>query len=145
MNEFYVSVGDTAHFSKTVGESDVYGFAGITGDFAPMHVDEEFMKRSSYGGRIAHGVLMMGFMSTTSSLLLQKIMADDWDETPVSLGYDRVRFLGAVRIGDTVTVNYTVREIDVQRRRSISDIEVVNQKGELVAVAQHILKWVEND
>ena len=88
---------------------------------------------------------MMGFMSTTSSLLLQKIMADDWDETPVSLGYGRVRFLGAVRIGDTVTVNYTVREIDVQRRRSISDIEVVNQKGELVAVAQHILKWVEND
>lgn len=145
MNDFYVSVGDTVHFSKTVGESDVYGFAGITGDFAPMHVDEEFMKRSSYGGRIAHGVLLMGFMSTTSSLLLQKIMADEWDETPVSLGYDRVRFLGPVRIGDTVTVNYTVREIDVQRRRSHSDIEVVNQKGDLVAVAQHILKWVKND
>ena len=144
MTDFYVEVGDSVRFTKTVGESDIYGFAGITGDFAPVHVDEEYMKRSSYGGRIAHGVLMMGFMSTTSSLLLQKIMRDDWAETAVSLGYDRVRFLNPVRIGDTVRVEYTVSEVDPVRRRSRSDIEVTNQNGEVVAVAQHIMKWVAN-
>ena len=57
MSSFYVDIGDSVSFSKTVGESDVYLFAGITGDLAPNHVDEEYMKRSSYGGRIAHGAL----------------------------------------------------------------------------------------
>ena len=55
MSDFYVSVGDQVSFSKTVGEYDVYGFAGITGDFSGNHVDEEFMRRSVYGRRIAHG------------------------------------------------------------------------------------------
>ena len=62
----------------------------------------------------------------------------------VSLGYDRVRFLKGVRLGDTITVTYTIAETDDQNRRSRSKIEVTNQKGELVAVAEHILKWVKN-
>ncbi len=144
MGEFYLEAGQTARFSKTISESDVYGFAGITGDFAPIHVDEEFMKRSSYGQRIAHGVLSMGLMSTASSMLLAKVMRDDWEETPVSLGYDKVRFLAPVFFGDTLSVSYTVKEIDIERRRSYSSLEVVNQRGELVSVAQHIMKWVKN-
>ena len=67
MSDFYVQPGDEVRFSKTVGESDVYLFAGITGDFAGNHVNEEYMKKSSYGRRIAHGALMIGFMSTLSS------------------------------------------------------------------------------
>ena len=56
---------DAITFSKTVGESDVYLFAGITGDLAPVHVDQEFMKANSpFGERIAHGVLVLGFTST---------------------------------------------------------------------------------
>jgi acyl dehydratase len=66
------------------------------------------------------------------------------DETPVSLGYDRIRFTGPVLLGDTITVSYTIVAIDLERRRSVSDIKVSNQHGELVAVAQHILKWVKN-
>ncbi|MGH6916503.1 MAG: MaoC family dehydratase, partial [Geminicoccaceae bacterium] len=65
-------------------------------------------------------------------------------ETPVSLGYDRIRFLGAVFIGDTITVTYRIAEVDPERRRSRSEIEVRNQHGELVVVAQHILKWTRN-
>jgi len=144
MSKFYLEAGQTAHFSKTISESDVYGFAGITGDFAPIHVDEEFMKRSSYGQRIAHGVLSMGLMSTASSMLLAQVMRDDWEETPVSLGYDKVRFLAPVFFGDTLSVSYTVQEIDIEARRSYSSLEVVNQRGELVSVAQHIMKWVKN-
>jgi 3-hydroxybutyryl-CoA dehydratase len=144
MSEFYVSVGDQVSFSKTVGEYDVYGFAGITGDFAGNHVDEEFMKRSVYGRRIAHGVLLVGYMSTCSSMMIEKSRGTESGETPVSLGYDRIRFLGPVFIGDTVTVTYRIAEVEPERRRSRSEIEVHNQDGELVAVAQHILKWTPN-
>lgn len=144
---FHVAVGDRVSFSKTVGESDVYLFAGITGDFSGNHVDEEYMKASSYGRRIAHGALMVGFMSTTSTLMIDRTQstAADRTETPVSLGYDRVRFLGPVFLGDTVTVTYEIVEIDPERRRSRSKIEVKNQDGGLVAVAEHILKWVPNN
>ena len=62
----------------------------------------------------------------------------------MSLGYDRVRFLAPVFIGDTVTLTYTIAEVDAQKRQSLADIEVVNQNGVRVAVARHILRWVKN-
>ena len=138
-----MDVGDSVTFSKTVGESDVYLFAGITGDLAPNHVDEEYMKRSSYGTRIAHGALLVGYMSTASSMAIADSRSGG-EETPVSLGYDRIRFLAPVFLGDTITVRYEIASIDEERRRSVSEIRVTNQSGELVAVAQHILKWVAN-
>jgi acyl dehydratase len=64
------------------------------------------------------------------------------DYFPVALGYDHVRFLKPVFIGDTVTVRYTVEELDQERKRSLAKIEVFNQSCELVMVAQHIMKWV---
>jgi acyl dehydratase len=142
MSDFHVKVGDSVSFSKTVSESDIYLFAGITGDLSPNHVDEEFMKRTRYGRRIAHGALMVGYMSTASTKIIEQSDSGDGRETPVSLGYDRVRFLGAVGIGDTITVSYTVKEIDVLKRRSMSNVVITNQKGEEVAVATHIMKWV---
>ena len=142
MSEFHVQIGDQVTFSKTVGETDVYLFAGITGDFSGNHVNEEYMKRSAYGRRIAHGVLMVGFMSTTSSLMIADVERKGIDETPVSLGYDRVRFIKPVFINDTVTVTYTVSEIDLEKRRSYAKVEVVNQDGVTVAAAEHIMAWV---
>jgi len=144
-NEFPIDIGASTSFSKTVSESDVYGFAGITGDFAPNHVNEEYMRESGYGSRIAHGALMVGFMSTASSAILDEHARPSPNETVVSLGYDRVRFLGAVYFGDTITVNYEITDIDQDRRRSSAKIEVVNQKDETVAIATHILKWVPNE
>ncbi|MEL6962044.1 MAG: MaoC/PaaZ C-terminal domain-containing protein [Pseudomonadota bacterium] len=139
---FHVETGQEVSFSKTVGESDVYMFAGITGDLGPNHVDEIYMQKSSYGRRIAHGALLIGYMSTTSTMVTAQISVDD--ETPVSLGYDRIRFLKAVFLGDTITVTYRIASVDDVRRRSTADIEVHNQHGDLVAVAKHILKWVSN-
>ena len=143
MGSFYVAVGDNVSFTKTVGESDVYLFAGITGDLSPNHVDEEYMKRSGYGRRIVHGALIIGFMSTASTMAIADSRSSA-DETPVSLGYDRIRFLAPVFLGDTITVQYEIVDIDLQRRRSVADIRVINQSGALVAVGQHILKWVAN-
>ena len=143
MSEFYVKVGDTSTFTKTVGEYDVYGFAGITGDFSPNHVDKAYMEKSSYGRLQAHGALMVGYMSTASTLVIAASRAGA-DETPVSLGYDRIRFLGPVYFGDTITVTYTISAIDTAARRSTGDIKITNQDGKLVSVGTHILKWVKN-
>ena len=141
----HAAIGDTVRFAKTVSETDVYLFAGITGDLAPNHVDEEYMRRSVYGHRIAHGALLVGYMSTTSTMILQQSLAKGIDSTPVSLGYDRVRFLGAVYFGDTVEVTYTITGVDEARRRTTAKIEVKNQRGELVAVAEHLMKWVKRE
>jgi acyl dehydratase len=143
MSEFYVKVGDGATFTKTVGEYDVYGFAGITGDFSPNHTNKAYMEKSSYGRLQAHGALMVGYMSTASTLAIAHTRSDA-DETPVSLGYDRIRFLAAVYFGDTITVDYRIASIDVAARRSSGDIRITNQDGTLVAVGTHILKWVKN-
>lgn len=143
MTEFHVKPGDGATFTKTVSEYDVYGFAGITGDFSPNHVNKAYMEKSSYGRLQAHGALMVGFMSTASTLAIAGTR-DGADETPVSLGYDRIRFLAPVYFGDTITVDYRIAGIDPERRRSTGDIRITNQDGVLVAVGQHILKWVKN-
>src|SRR5215467_186732 len=144
MVEFYVKVRDSVTFAKTVAESDIYLFAGITGDFSVNHVNEQYMARSKFGARIAHGALLVGFMSTCSTAMIDKCQGTAGDETPVSLGYDRVRFLAPVFIGDTVTLTYTIVEVDPAKRQSLADISVVNQNGVLVTVARHIMRWVKN-
>ena len=139
-----VNVGDTYRFAKTVGETDVVLFAGITGDFSDTHINDQYMKeRSNLGGRIAHGALLVGYMSTASTLMAQHSRADD-SVTGVSLGYDRMRFLAPVYFGDTITVDYRIVAIDPAKLRATADIKITNQDGTLVAVAQHLLKWVKN-
>jgi acyl dehydratase len=142
-NGFYLKVGDHVRFSKTVSESDVYLFAGITGDLAPVHTNQQYMSQSFYGQRIVHGVLIMGFMSTTSSMMVARSSGEEDGEVPVSLGYDRVRFVKAALMGDTVTVDYEITEVDRGRSRTLATVVARNQHGETLAVAQHILKWVK--
>ena len=134
-----VKVDDKVTFAKTVSESDVYLFAGITGDFAPNHVDEAFMRGTQYGHRIAHGALIVGYMSRLSTLISEQAT----DVFPVSLGYDKVRFLGPVFIGDTIAFSYVITEIDAVKGRSVAAVEARNEKGALVAVATHIMKWLK--
>ncbi len=72
MTAMHAKIGDSVKFSKTVGELDVYLFAGLTGDLSQNHVDEQFMSHSIYGHRIAHGALMVGFMSTASTRMIEE-------------------------------------------------------------------------
>lgn len=134
MNDTTIRPGHRVTFSKTVGESDVYLFAGITGDLAPNHTDEEFMKSTRYGRRIAHGVLLLGFASTATTMFLKEVAASG-----VSYGYNRVRFTAPVYIGDTITVAYVCREVDAAARRSFADVTVTNQDGVTCLVAEHVL------
>lgn len=133
-----VEVGLSTRFSKTVSEADVYMFAGITGDLDPNHVDEEFCKRTSLGHRVAHGALIVGYMSAASSKILE-----DFERPMVSVGYDRIRFLKPVYLGDTISVEYVIKSVDRERERINSKVEVKNQHGELVCVADHIMQLVD--
>lgn len=130
-----VEIGASVVFTKTVSESDVYAYAGITGDFSPNHIDHEYMKAGRYGERIAHGTLLMGFMSAASA----KVRIG----RTVSLGYDRVRFVGPVRFGDTIKTRYTISSIDPARRRIMAEVVCLNQRGETVASATNIRVYVD--
>ena len=132
-------LGKKVTMRKTVGESDVYLFAGITGDLGPNHVDEEFMRNTPYGRRIAHGVLAVGFMSTCST----KVIGDLPPAAVVSYGYDRVRFPKPLYIGDTVTVTYEIVERDEATMRTFAKVTCTTERGDTVAAATHILKVVE--
>src|ERR1700746_63 len=127
MQDFYVKLGDTVTFAKTVGETDIYLFAGITGDFSVNHVNEQYMAHSKFGRRIAHGALIVGYMSTCSTMMIHKCRGAPRETRPVELGADRVRFLAPVSIGDPVPLTYTIAEVDPQKGQSLADIEVTNQ------------------
>jgi len=117
--------------------------ATLLGDFSPNHVNEHLMSRSKYKRRVAHGALLVGFMSTGSTRLIETFGGSARGKaTAVSLGYDRVRFVAPVFIGDTITVRYQITRVEPERDRSYGSVVVTNQHGSEVAVADHILKWV---
>ena len=127
-------VGARSTFRKTVTESDVGLFAGITGDFAPQHTDDEYMKARPQGRRIAHGVLTLGLTSTAAARL-----CDALGVTAVSYGYDRVRFLRPVYLGDTVSVDYVIDRVDEAAHKAFAAMTATTQDGEPCLVGVHVL------
>ncbi len=119
-----LKVGDTARFSKTVSESDIYLFAGVTGDLNPAHVNEEYAKGTFFKNRIAHGMLSASFISTVIGTMLPG---------PGSI-YMRqeVNFLAPVKIGDTVTAIVEVAEIVAEKKRVRLKTYCVNQENTTV-------------
>lgn len=139
----HLRVGEHAEFSKTITETDLVLFAGLTGDFDPVHVNEHYARATAFGRRILHGGLIMGLLSTTASMMSQRSIARGASGVPVSLGYDKIRFLAPAFPGDTLTARYTVEQIDAAARRSRSKVEVVRtESGELCLAGHHVLKWV---
>jgi 3-hydroxybutyryl-CoA dehydratase len=134
-----LAIGRTYRFAKTISESDIYQFAGITGDFHPNHVDEQYMATTRYGRRIAHGALLVGFMSTVSGMICLEIGIG---RPAVTYGLDRIRYIKPVFIGDTITTVYEIAQRDDRLGEIRSTVTVSNQDGAVVAVAIHILKLV---
>jgi acyl dehydratase len=139
---FFVAVGETAEFAKTLTEADLALFCAISGDFDPIHVDEAYARTTPFGGRIAHGILSMALLSTVSAMISRRARERGSRGTSVSLGYDRIRFLKPVFVGDTLTARYTILELDPARRRSRSKVEVCRDNGELAVAGEHLMKWL---
>ena len=128
----------TVSVSRTIAESDVYLFAGITGDLSPQHVDAEYMRGTPIGERIIHGSYLLGLMSAASAAWCTAA-----EFQALSYGYDRVRFLRPIRIGDTVTASFTTESEVPEKGQLLARLEARNQDGELAVVATHILKRLE--
>lgn len=119
-----LQVGDTAQFSKTLSESDIYLFAGITGDLNPAHINEDYAKNTHFKTRIAHGMLTASFISTVIGTMLPG---------PGTI-YMRqeVNFLAPVKIGDTITAIVEVLEIVADKKRVRLKTDCVNQDNTTV-------------
>ena len=119
-----LSVGQSASFAKTITETDIYLFAGITGDFNPAHVDEEYSKNTMFKGRIAHGMLGASLISTVLGMKLP-------GPGTIYLKQD-LKFLAPVRLGDTITATCTVKEMFAEKNRLVLECSVTNQEGTAV-------------
>ena len=119
-----IKVGDKASLSKTVTEYDVYTFAGVTGDFNPVHVNAEFAKQTMFKERIAHGMLSAGFISAVLGTTLPGI-------NTIYMGQE-LSFKAPVKIGDTVTATVEVIEKIEAKNRLILKTTVTNQDGVVV-------------
>ena len=123
--------GQRASTTKTITESDVYVFAGITGDFNPLHVDEVSARRSRFGQRIAHGILSAGLVS---AVLGMKLPGPGGIYLSQSL-----RFLRPVKFGDTVTATAEVVAYRPEKRVLTLKTSCTNQQGETVAEGESVL------
>lgn len=119
-----IHVGDKASLSKTISEYDVYAFAGVTGDFNPVHVNAEFAKNSLFKQRIAHGMISAGFISAVLGTELPGIDTIYMNQ--------ELSFLAPVLYGDTLTATVECIEKDDKKHRIIFRTTVTNQDDKLV-------------
>ena len=116
-----LSVGDTYTLKKTITNDDVIMFAEVTGDENPLHLDDEYAKTTMFGERIAHGMISAGIISGAIGIQLP-------GPGTTYLSQD-LRFLRPVKIGDTVTVEISVSEIEEKSKFDIAKIHTVCKNG----------------
>ncbi|PIE71672.1 MAG: enoyl-CoA hydratase [Deltaproteobacteria bacterium] len=119
-----IHVGDTAAFSKTITETDVYMYAGITGDFNPAHIDDVYAAGTFFKKRIAHGMLTAGFIS---GLLGTRLPGPG----TIYIKQD-LQFMAPVYFGDTITATVTVKAVLTEKNRVIVTTTCTNQDEKVV-------------
>lgn len=117
-------VGEKAEFSKTLSETDVYLYAGVTGDLNPAHINEEYAKKTFFKTRIVHGMLLAG--------LISGVLGNRLPGPGTVYIRQEMTFLAPVRIGDTITASVEILEIMTEAKRIKAKTTCVNQEGTLV-------------
>ena len=116
--------GETSQFTKTVSESDVYLYAGITGDLNPAHINEPDARNTFFKTRIAHGMLLGGFISAVIGTQLPG---------PGTIYVSQeLQFKAPVKFGETVTAVIEVAEIDLEKNRAVLKTTCINENGKLL-------------
>jgi acyl dehydratase len=134
--EDYVPGSVRRTLGRTITEADIVIHAGQTGDFYPHHMDAEWCRTQPFGQRIAHGTLIFA--------VAVGMTAGNVNAEAFSYGYDRLRFIRPVFIGDTIQVSVTVKEKKDSPKSPEHGIvvelcEVFNQRGETVLACEHLL------
>ena len=135
MNSYSInemSIGQSEEILRTVTEGDLYIYAGVTGDYNPVHLDEEFAAKSIFGERIAHGMLTAGFISAVLGTRLPGV--------GVMYLSQEMKFRAPVKIGDTIRTVVTVSEINSEKNRVTLKTECFNQEGTLVVDGLAIMR-----
>lgn len=125
-------IGHIVTFSKTISEFDVYQFAGITGDFNPLHVNEEYAKSTRFGKRIAHGMLTSSFICTALGTKMPGVGTIHINQN--------LSFKKPVYIGDTITVKLELLEKNTDKNIWVIKSDVYNQHDEIVVEGTSIVK-----
>ena len=125
-----LAVGDSGIFTKIISEADVFACAGVSGDFNPLHIDEEYAQKTQFGRRIAHGILTAGIIST--------VLGGEIPGVGTIFVELHTRFLKPVFFGDIMTARATVMEILNPKRVRLL-VACVNQHGEDVAVGNALV------
>jgi len=133
--EDYVIGSSRETLGRTITETDIVIHAGQTGDFFPHHMDAEWVKTQEFGQRIAHGTLILSVAVGMTSTIINPVA--------FSYGYDRVRFVKPVFIGDTIRVKATIQEKrDYPKRPDhgfvVEQVEVFNQREQVVLACEHL-------
>ena len=117
-------IGDAAQISRIITEEMINDFAKATGDFNPIHMNQIYAEKTFFKGRIAHGVLSIGFVSTILGNILP-------GHGTIYLSQE-VKFLAPVRIGDTITARVEVIELVPEKNRAKFGTTCMNQDGKIV-------------
>lgn len=125
--------GSREEFTKTITESDIYGYAGITGDFNPVHVNETYAQGTRFKGRIAHGLLTAGLISSVIGTRLP-------GPGTIYLSQE-LTFSGPVRCNDTITARVEVMDPPTQKGRYRLKTTCINQRGEMVLDGTAMVLW----
>jgi 3-hydroxybutyryl-CoA dehydratase len=126
-----LSVGQRASFSKTVSESDVYLYAGISGDFNPAHINQAYAEKTAFETRIAHGMLSAGFIST--------VLGNQLPGPGTIYMSQSLTFLAPVAIGDTITATVEVVEILAEKKRVRLKTVCTNQEGREILTGEALV------
>jgi 3-hydroxybutyryl-CoA dehydratase len=126
-----LKVGDTAEFSKTVSETDIYLYAGIIGDFNPVHINEDYAKKTLFKTRIAHGMLTAGFISA--------IVGNQLPGPGSIYIKEELNFLAPVHIGDTITARVEIIEIIAEKNRIRLKTSCKNQNEVLILAGEAVI------
>lgn len=127
-----LAVGDAAESPKTISESDVYLFAGVSGDFNPLHVDAEYAKTTPFGARVAHGPLTFS--------LCAGLLGTELPGLGTVAVSNQITYEAPVFIGDTIAVRVEVAELDPKRNRATMAVTWTNQDGIRVASGSMVVK-----
>jgi 3-hydroxybutyryl-CoA dehydratase len=119
-----IEIGETATITKMISEADIVNYAGIIGDFNPIHVNPEYAKTTMFGQRIAHGMLTASFISTLVGCCIPGVNA-------LYLSQE-IKFVKPVFIGDTITATAEVIEKIDAKQRIVMKTVITNQRGEVV-------------
>lgn len=128
--EYYL--GQSASFSKTISEYDIYNFAGISGDFNPVHINKEEAKKSIFSGQVAHGMLVSAFISTVLGMYLPGPGTIYLQQT--------LSFKKPVYIGDTITATVVIEEIKNEKKIAKLKTTVINQDMKVVVEGEAVVK-----